>query len=385
PAVAAALPPPPADAAAPDAGLVLPPEDAGVSSCRLAYGPAEQPFRGPAALVVSGSELRLVANDGGKPRLYPVPLAAPPPASAPPVVPPAPSSFAAMRWPACEVAGRWAYCQAPGGTVYRTTLGAHDTKAIAKSLPSTRIAAAPLGHDHAVLATLDTRHTTEGERLEAFATLDEGDAVLLSDEGAGATALRLAARGDEVVALYIDARTSMVPVHARTMTLKGAELALADDAVVYVAGSPERAVDIAVAGSPRALFTLLPIAKDSLDFGMAVIPVAPRPKDEVQAVWSMYPNGLDPAPVGATVSERLVDGGTAEAFVARVRPAERQAGSDKVLELGRLDEAGVFRSLGVLATNRPVTDITMARDGFGSLWILYGDTKSTWLERRVCP
>ena len=43
--------------------------DAGTSACRLVYGPAEQPFRGPAALTVVGRELRLVANDAGKPRI----------------------------------------------------------------------------------------------------------------------------------------------------------------------------------------------------------------------------------------------------------------------------------------------------------------------------
>ena len=376
----------PLDAGAParDASLDAPPavdaaaSDAGPSACRLVFGPAEQPFRGPAALVVAANELKLVGNDNGKPRVYLLPSGPPPTAAPPSVMPPAPGSTAGMRWPACEVAGKWVYCQAAGGLVYRTTLGGHDTKPIAKSRPSTRIAAAALGPDHSVLATLDVRRTTEGDRLQAFVTLDDGETTRLSEEGAGATVMRLVPRGAGAVALYLDARTSMSPLHARPLSLRGAELALGDDAVVHIAGPPERAVDFAVASSGGALFALLPIGRDSLDFGMAAVPVADPPKLDVQPIWSMYPNGLDPAAIAGTI-------GSDDAWVARVRPAERAAGAARVLELGRLDAAGVFRSLGIIASGKAITEVAIARDGFGSVWILYGDANATWLERRVCP
>lgn len=128
--------------------------------------------------------------------------AAPSAASAPSVMPRTPDAFVAMRWPPCEMAGRWAYCQAAGGTVYRTTLGTVDTKQIATGRPSTRIAAAALGPHHAVVATLDIRRTTEGDRLQAFVTLDDGETTRLSDEGAGAPVLHLLSRGGHAVALY---------------------------------------------------------------------------------------------------------------------------------------------------------------------------------------
>jgi hypothetical protein len=360
------------DAAAPDAGP---------SACRLAYGPAEQPFRGPAAIVPGGNELKLIANDGGKPRVYPIPLGAPPPASASLPPPPKPSSFVAMRWPPCEMAGRWAYCQAAGGIVYRTTLGANDGKQIAKSAPSTRISAAALGPDHAVVATLDSRRTTEGVMLQAFVTLDDGETARLSDDGAGATVLRLVPRAEGAVALYLDARMAMLPVHARPMSLRGKELALADDAVVFVGGPPERGIDLTSAVSGKVHFALIATARETSDFGMAAIPIAEHPKEDVQAVWSPYPNGLDPAPMAATTHGT----GDGPAWVVRVRPSERAPGSPRVLELGRLDAAGVFASLGVIATDKRITDIATAADSYGSVWILYGDANATWLERRVCP
>lgn len=367
-----------------------PPLDAGPSSCRLAYGPAEQAFRGPAAMVATAGELRLVANDGGKPRIYPVPLGAPPPAAAPVAPPPKPSSFVAMRWPPCELAGRWAYCQAAGGAVYRTTLGGTDTKQITKSQPSTRIAAAALGTEHAVVATLDARRTSEGTMMQAFVTLDDGETQRLSDDGAGATVLRVVSRGgDRAVALYLDARTAMVPVHARPLSLRGTDLALGDDAVVFVGGPPERGIELTAATAGNALFALVPMGRETTEFGMAAIPIAEQPKEDVQPAWSLYPNGLDPAPAAATpvVAGRAAGGGGTSdmAWVARVRPAERAAGAARVLELGRIDAAGRFTSLGIVSSDKRITDIAMVADAYGSVWILYGDTNATWLERRVCP
>lgn len=352
--------------------------DAGPSVCRLAYGPAEQAFRGPAAMVTSATELKLVANDGGKPRIFAVPLGPPPSASAPVSAPPKPSSFFGMRWPPCEMAGRWAYCQAAGGIVYRTTLGVNDTKQIAKSQPSTRITAAAIGPDHAVLATLDARRTTEGVMMQAFVTLDDGETVRLSEDGAGATVVRLVPRGERAVALYIDARMAMVPLHARPLLLRGKDLVLADDAVVFVGGPPERGIELTAAGAGASIFALLPMAREATDFGMAAIPIAEQPKDDVQPSWSLYPNGLDPAPIAATV-------GGATSWVARVRPSERMAGSPRIIELGRLDAAGGFTSLGAISTGKHVTDMAITSDSYGSVWILYGDTNATWLERRVCP
>jgi len=289
-----------------------------------------------------------------------------------------------MRWPPCEVAGRFAYCQGPGGGVYRTTLGVADTKEVAKSRSGTRIAAAALGADHTVVATLESRRTTEGEMLQAFITMDEGETVRLSDDGAGATTLRLVARGDHAIALYLDTRTAMVPVHARPVSAGPKGALLGDDAVVFVAGSPERGVDFAVAGAAdpkKDLFVLLPIARETMDFGMAAIPVSDPPKADAKAVWSLYPNGLDPAPLAATVQATDPDG----SFVARVRPEDQAPRSPRVLELGRLDGGGRFTSYGVIAKGKRITDVAIAVDAQGAVWILYGDTSETWLERRMCP
>jgi hypothetical protein len=374
--------PPPLDAATTSAADATVPGDGGVSSCRLAYGPAEQPFRGPASMLASGTELRLVANDSGKPKVYTIAITPPPAKGAPPVVPPPPASFVGMRWPACEVAGHFAYCQAPGGLIYRTTLGMSDTKQIAKSKSGTRIAAASVGNDHSVVAYLEAHVTTEGQMLQAFAVLDVGEPVRLSEDGAGATTLRVVARGDHAIASYLDTRTAMVPLHARPIRAKAnGDIQLGADSVLFVGGAPERGVDLTLAQTAQKLFVLVPLPRDAADFGMAAVEIRDPPADNVGAVWSPYPNGLDPAPIAAAPAA----GGAGPAWVARMRTRERAPSAPRVLELGRLDDAGAFTSLGVIMEGKRVTDVAIVADAPGSVWILYGDSTATWLERRVCP
>ena len=355
--------------------------DAGTSTCRLVYGPAEQAFRGPAALAVAGRELRLVTNDAGKPRIHSVAITPPPPKGAPPVVPPRPSRFVGMRWPPCELAGRFAYCQAPGGPVVRSVLGSTEPgKTIAKSRSGTRIAAASLGPDHSVVAFLDVRRTTEGDMLQAFVALDDHEPVRLSDDGAGATTLRFLPRADSAVAVYLDTRTAMVPIHARAMSMKDKDLALGDDAVVFVGGAPERGIDFAVASAGKKGFAFVPMPRETIDFGMAALPIEDPPKEDVAAVWSRYPNGLDPAPIAAAPAR---DGKTA--WILRVRPREQAPGSPRILELGKADSAGAFTSFGEIAPAKGTTDVGLIEDATGAVWLLYGDATVTWLERRVCP
>jgi len=331
---------------------------------------------------VMPGELRLVANDAGKPRIFPIPIAPPPSPKAPLSPAPAPASFVAMRFPPCELAGPWAYCEAPGGTIYRTRLGTTESKAITKHRAGTRIDAVALGAEHAVVVALERHRTTEGEMLQAFATLDEGEPVRLSEDGAGATVVHLASRGEQAVAVYLDARSAMAPIHARTLAVKGSSLSLGPDAVLFVSGPPERGVELTVAGTPDALFALLPVPHETASFGVATIPIHDPPRHDVAAVWSMYPNGLDPAPIAGVVAPA---GEGRSAYVARVRPETREPAAPRVLELGRLDAAGAFGSLGVIATGKRITDMALAVDAFGAVWVQYGDETATWLERRVCP
>ncbi|HVH45858.1 MAG TPA: hypothetical protein VM925_26070, partial [Labilithrix sp.] len=139
-------------------------------------------------------------------------------------------------------------------------------------------------------------------------------------------------------------------------------------------------IDFTVASAGAKSFAFVPMPRDTIDFGMAVLPIEDPPKDDIPATWSLYPNGVDPAPIAAAPAR---DG--KGAWIARIRPRERAPGSPRILELGRVDVAGAFSSYGEVAPGKGVTDVAVIEDGSGGVWILYGDTSITWLERRVCP
>ena len=356
------------------------PLDGGAPLCRRVRGPEKMPFVGPAKLVVVGQELRLVTNDSGRPKVTAIPALAPPKVGEPiPDLPPPPSSTYGVTWPPCAVAGAFAICPGRSGSVTRTALSLSPPKEIAKGRPSTRVAAAQIG-GHSIAGYLDEKQTTEGRTLHAFVVLDEGEPVRLSDEGSGATDIELFSRGSTIVAMYLDVRAAMVPVHERTITLKNGAIDLARDVVVAVGGAPERGVSGRIGASSTSTFFVIPMPEDALYFGMATLKLSDPPREEEKVSFSRYPNGLDPAPLAATT-------GGATIRVARVRPLDSAATSSRAVELGTLGEDGAFTSQAILHVtpkNKPITDLDIVDDAFGATWILYGDSSDTWLERRVC-
>ena len=49
-----------------------------------------------------------------------------------------------------------------------------------------------------------------------------------------------------------------------------------------------------------------------------------------------------------------------------------------------MSSTGTFTTYGEIASGAAVTDISLVEDGGGGVWIAYGDTSITWLERRIC-
>ncbi len=175
----------------------------------------------------------------------------------------------------------------------------------------------------------------------------------------------------------LDARLSMTPVHARTVSVAGDRVSLGKDAVVFVGGSPEIGVSMALAQSKETAFALVPLPMETVRFGMAIVPLPLPARDDMPFVWSQYPNGLDPAPLAATL-------GADRPTVVSLRPESAEPGSKRVLELGTLDENGGYSARGTIHPAGKVAEIRIARDAFGADWILYGDSSKTWLERRLC-
>jgi hypothetical protein len=361
--------------AAPEASAPTSSFDAGVNACKLVYGPVEQPWTGDAALLAVDGAIELITHNGGVPSVTRLPL---PPLDAPLGKVTIDTEREHVSSPPCAAAGNDIFCMDAQGAVTRTPRGAPLGTVVAKARPGSRLAAATLAGSHALVAYIAERKTSEMMVSEAFASVDGAPPVRISEEGSGATVVTLAPRGSRVVAMLLDGRAAMTPVHARALAWKDGQLDVGPDAVVFVGGGAERQTSGVLAMGPAgSAFALVPVAGES-GFGMAAVHVGDPPVTDEKAVWSEYPNGLDPAPIAATV-------GVSPIRVARVRPVTAKPDSARGVELGKLDDAGAFTPYGMISTTGRVTSLEVATDSAHSLWIYYTDAAGSWLERRACP
>ena len=209
----------------------------------------------------------------------------------------------------------------------------------------------------------------------AFAAVDDGPPLTLSEDGSGATFLSLAARGEEVLAMYIDARRVLTPVHARVLTYAG-KLVLGPDAVLFVGSGTDSRIAGAIArGATGHELVLLPIDRDERTYGLAAIRVEEQPRDDAATTWSAYPAAPERSAVAATL-------GAWPIRVLHVRPIDAQPRAQVMLELGEVDAAGAWRALCPVAQGKTFRDLSMLVDGAGALWIAYTDGDGTWIERR---
>lgn len=361
-------------------------------ACRIVRSGARARAGGPAALAFLAPDApRLVYNVQGAPALEaPLLLAPKAAASRNAQVPqPAGGSPAAAEAPrasrsSCAVAGGHAFCMDAEGAIHRRPLSGagtdRDTR-VAHGRKGTKIAAAPLG-DRAVLAFLAQRKTTEGVVTQAFAVLDDSPAIPLSEEGSGATSVAIVARGDHLLAVYTDTRSALTPVHARIVRVAampgGPRLDLGRDAVIYVAGGSDRWLEAAVGTDERGTaYAIVPTTLEGGGFGMATVRVDGAPADDLPAQTSAYPTSIQPALLAATQ-------GRSPVLVARVRPESAAASSPRLLELGRIDDAGRFEPLCELAKSRSFEHLELAAEG-DELWVAYGSAEGDRLEQRTAP
>ncbi len=361
--------------------------------CHLTRGPIQLTFTGPATLITGegDGDPRVVFNRDGVPQAVVLPRGA---KQAAPAGKPGKAGDAKATKPerlaltdpaerasapACVAAGASLFCVDKAGDVHRSALGGEGPAVVAKARPGSPIAAASFAGGHVAYAFLADRKTSEGATTLAFVGIDDATPMLLSEDGCGAISVALASRGENVLAMYVDARRVLTPVHARVLTAPAGKLGLGPDAVVFVGGGTDGHTAGALAcGSDGNELALLALDKDDKDFGMAAIRVEEQPRDDSTVTWSLYPAAMDRPVVAATQ-------GVWPIRALRARPAEADPKGKKVLELGEVDAAGVFKALCLVAEGTESAsygDLAMAVDGAGALWLAYTDREGTWLEKR---
>jgi hypothetical protein len=348
--------------------------EAGASTCRLLGGPVQLSRRGAAALATRGDEVLAVLNEDGRPALASFrvgPLAA---GAGPP---PAPPTSRAIHVP-CAVTGDIAFCPDRAGGVHRSRLAGTDSQWVASSFAGTHVSAVSAAGLGAVLLYLARRQTSEGWVTEAWVLAEQGLPVRLSEDGSGATSSAFRARGSSLLAVTVDSRVALTAMHAREIRYDHG-LRLGEDVVIFVGGpgDPGSAAALALFSS-SAGWALLPIARDISAFGMALVKLDDPPRVDEPVLWSMYLDGLDPAPVATALTGGRI-------WVARVAPEQVGPGAPQDLELGELTSDGVFALKQVVSRAEGASEVALVPDSRGALWVAWLDRSGSWMQRLSCP
>jgi hypothetical protein len=350
--------------------------DASSSSCKLLRAPIMQPYGGPAALRFVGVGqawmAELIFNEASRPRFSDTPFMQRRSFVDVPMPP-------KTSLPGCAVVSNFVYCPDASGAIHRTEGGGENDTVVAHSRPGTPLSVAKVAPDHVLLAYIGEEVTTEGRVRVAEVKLDDGPPVRLSDEGSGATYVEVVSRGETALAFTLDGRTAMTPAHVRVVRALDGKASLSRDAVVFVGGPADRYTRGRIAlSADGAAFAVVAVAHSVEGFGMAVIRLSDPPTEDEPVVWSMYPNGIDPAPIAVTR-------GVSPIRLARVRPSAPELGASLLLEVGELSPAAEFHPKCIIAEAAYIKDVDLDVDREGTMWLFWRDSRGSHLERRALP
>jgi hypothetical protein len=166
--------------------------------------------------------------------------------------------------------------------------------------------------------------------------------------------------------------------YVRIVRALDGKISLSRNVVVFVGGPAERNTRGRMAlSADGAAFAIVAVAHSGEGFGMAVVRLSDPPTEDEPVVWSMYPNGLDPAPRRHTGPFAHSDR-TRKNVGARARRLPPARG-------GRaLARRGIPREMH-LAEAAYIKDVELDVDREGTMWLFWRDTRGSYLERRALP
>jgi hypothetical protein len=199
----------------------------------------------------------------------------------------------------------------------------------------------------------------------------------LSPEGSAANSVALVAPApSELLAVALEGRTAMTPIHARRIEIaKDGAPKLADDVVVWVGSSAQALTEVTAVSSSGDVWAFSAIERDITHFGLARLRVGSPPSSNAEASWRDYPNGLDPAPVSAA----NVCG---EPVVIFAQPSESRPHAPQELHLATSSPQALGASQ-VVARARGFSDVSIAPLEGGAL-IAYVADRRTWALGMRC-
>ena len=322
-------------------------------------GPATATARG-VVMITRDGEVRLVAlQKKPKTPLEPVPFDA--------------GSFSPFaRGPA--VAGDFAYWISEGRLIRKPLTGSREEVLTEDARDGTRVAAG-LMNGQPLVAYIARPASADADATARLWTTS-GATLRLSPEGAAASSVALVDTPAGTMALTLEGRSGMSPVHARRVIDPRGKVALDPDVVVWIGGSSQSLTEVVGAPSPSGeVWGFAAIERDVTGFGLAAIQVGERPKMGAPVTWRMYPNGLDPAPVTTAHA-------CGESWLAYARPADAKPGSTQELHLAAIGAGGLGPSR-VIARSKAFANASLSAAGEGILLAFTADHR-TWAARIRC-
>jgi hypothetical protein len=207
--------------------------------------------------------------------------------------------------------------------------------------------------------------------------VEGAQAAPFSADGSGASSLALVVAGGAARGVSLDARSAMSPLHARSIEV-GAQGAprLGPDVVVFVGPSPEGQVEIAAAWGPDGLTVLAPFSRHTSSFGLASLFVGDEPHVDAPVHWSMYPNGIEPAPVAAAAF-------CGRTWAAFARPSGPSPGAIAELVLAPIDH-GVFGPEIITGQGSDFTMVSLVPRDEGGAWLAWIGNGRSWARGIRC-
>jgi hypothetical protein len=202
---------------------------------------------------------------------------------------------------------------------------------------------------------------------------------VLTAEGNSTHSVALVHTDDGVLALSVQARMAMTPVHARRVRFPSGRALLGDDTVVWVGGGIQSLTEMAVVPTETNLVGLIPHERSMSEFGIARLDIGLSPTMDTPTSWILYPNGIDPAPVAAG---RLCG----EPVFLYAQPETPAPGSPQELVVRALSDASGSRSLRV-ASSKVFYFASIAEVPGGALavWVTDGVTAACTVRCQMRP
>jgi hypothetical protein len=233
------------------------------------------------------------------------------------------------------IAGRHAYWVSQGRLVRRRLDGQGELEILApEARQNTRVAALALAGT-AIVAYV-TRSPGPDEPPRARLWVEGNRRFDLTPDGSGASSVSITPQGDSAIAVSLDGRSGMTPLHARRIRLmpNRRDLWLGPDQVAWVGGGSQPTTEIASVTRDDEVWSFVAIEQDVTHFGLAQIRVGREASVDVPATFVPFPNGINTSPVaGAQICGRHA--------VVYARPSTAQPFAPQELILAELGPDGL--------------------------------------------